>query len=199
MYSQGNEEQIIKDYFNGKNRLTLLDVGANDGKTFSNSLGLIEQGWEAYLVEPFPKAFKKLEQLHAGNSLVHCFPIAVAETTGKMTLHVNAPHIQGDVGLLSTLVESEKERWNGLQFKKQSVDCMDFKTFCALVGRKDFDFISIDAEGLDLAILKQIDLTSVSCVCVEHNGKQIPEFIEYCTGFGMKEIYRNAENIIFVK
>ena len=43
MYSQNQEEQIILDYFNDVKVGHVLDIGANDGKTFSNSLALIER------------------------------------------------------------------------------------------------------------------------------------------------------------
>ncbi len=56
-YTQNNEEQIFIDYFKNQNpsELCVLDIGANDGKTFSNSLRLIELGWSAILIEPSPK------------------------------------------------------------------------------------------------------------------------------------------------
>jgi hypothetical protein len=66
------------------------------------------------------------------------------------------------------------------------------------------DFISIDAEGLDLDILKQINLTglNVKCLCIEHNSnKQVrAEIIEYCLKHGLNNILlENSENIILVK
>jgi hypothetical protein len=68
----------------------------------------------------------------------------------------------------------------------------------------DIDFISIDAEGLDLDILRQINLTdlNVKCLCIEHNSnKQVrAEIIEYCLQHGLNNILlENSENIILVK
>ncbi len=59
MYSQNNEEQIIIEYFKDF-KGHLLDIGANDGLTLSNSRKLIELGWTGDLVEPSPNAFQKL-------------------------------------------------------------------------------------------------------------------------------------------
>jgi hypothetical protein len=58
MYSQNHEDDIILMYFKSKvypleiakHEFTLLEIGANDGKTFSNSLRLIEAGFKAVLV-----------------------------------------------------------------------------------------------------------------------------------------------------
>lgn len=58
-----------------------------------------------------------------------------------------------------------------------------------------FDFISIDAEGMDLIILKQIDLTKVKLICLECGPHEV-EMRQYCEGFGMKQIHRNFENLI---
>ena len=51
-YTQNNEEALILNHFTNRNPsdLTVLDIGANDGKTFSNSLKVIELGWHGLLV-----------------------------------------------------------------------------------------------------------------------------------------------------
>ena len=72
-----------------------------------------------------------------------------------------------------------------------------WKTFLNRVKYKTFDFISIDAEGLDLDILRQIDLSNTRMVCVEWNGKQKEEFIAACPGFRL--IHENGENLIFAR
>jgi len=38
----------------------LVDVGANDGITFSNSRALLERKWKGMLVDPNPTAFRLL-------------------------------------------------------------------------------------------------------------------------------------------
>ena len=70
-YSQYREDLIVFDYFNGKVG-NLLDLGANDGITFSNSRLLIENGWGGVLVEASPLTFKKLETLYENSSKVIC-------------------------------------------------------------------------------------------------------------------------------
>ena len=75
MYSQNNEDSLFKSIFpNGGN---LVEIGAFDGKTNSNSLLLIEHGWNAVLVEPSPAAFDKILKLHRKNEKVHLFNVAV--------------------------------------------------------------------------------------------------------------------------
>lgn len=196
IYSQNNEQEIIGEYF--KHYVGyLLDIGANDGKTFSNSLALIEKGWDALLIEPNKAAYAKLSELHKENYRVNCLPLAIGDTNGCYELLVNEPHIEGDLGLLSTLQESETKRWN-LNFNKELVEVVTFKNLMKIYQKPVFDFITIDAEGLDYNILSQIDLTKVGCklFCVEHNGKDIEKYIQYGESFGFKELSRNPENLI---
>lgn len=202
MYTQNSEEQVILDYF-GKTKLTvspfrLLSVGENDGITFSNSRALIEAGWNAILVEPSPKAFKKLSELYKDSAYVFAIEAAIGTETGKMILHDSNEHC-GAHGLLSTLIPDEKKRWEGSQtFEETEVQCYSWKDFHSIVGNPKFDFISIDAEGMDYDILSQMDLKALGCkmVVVEHNGKEIEKYIDYCSKLGMHELVRNAENLI---
>jgi hypothetical protein len=76
-----------------------------------------------------------------------------------------------------------------------------FGQFLSLSSIKQFDFISIDAEGYDLIILKQINLKELGCkcICIEHNSDSelIIKYQEYMNNFNMRSIHLNAENIIF--
>lgn len=202
MYSQNKEEEIILGFFKDKQTVSLLDCGANDGKTFSNSLALIERGAEATLVEPSRLAFTKLKELHKDNERVLLLNVAAGSEVGTMMFFESGYHLpdQSDVALLSTLDESETTRWKnqGVKFDNYHVDVVPVE---ALMFR-NYDFITIDCEGLDIEILKQIDLTNVQLLCIEWNS--IPEnkllILEYCANFNMdKIIYESGENLILCK
>jgi hypothetical protein len=69
---------------------------------------------------------------------------------------------------------------------------------------KTFEFISIDCEGYDLPILRQINLKElgVRVLCIEHNGDNaaLNEIISICSSYGLNtELLINAENIILAK
>lgn len=195
---------MILEYFKGRTG-TLLDIGANDGQTLSNSLLLIENGWAADLVEPSSSCFEKCLDLYAANENVSCFCMAIgAETRQNVVFHESGEHLgKGDYGLLSTLIESEKSRWTKETFKQETVDVYSWKDFYELVDRPKYEFITIDAEGMDIAILKQMDLEEigVELLCIEYNAdpkKQI-EIELYCEPFGLKTIYKSYENLILAK
>jgi len=203
MKSQNNEAQIVANYF-GKFKGTVLDIGANDGQTFSNSFDLIKSGWSGVLIEP-GTVFKQLQELHKDNNAVTCYQLAIAEKERLLTFYESGAHVKNgsDTGLVSTLDYNETIRWriNNVEFTERQVQAVPFSW--VLKWQKQFDFITIDAEGFDLQILKQIDLAKVGCkcLCIEWNGliDLDREYRRYCNSYGLKEISRNRENIIFAK
>ena len=180
MYSQNNEEQIITDYF-GKRKGTFLDIGANDGKTFSNTAALVDKGWRGIMVEPSPATFIKCRDTYKNNKKVTVLNLAVSDKEAQVDFYE----------VLDTLISSMNEvlakSW-GVPYQKITVKCVPYQF-------GSFDFISIDAEGMDLIILKQINLTKVKLICIEC-GPHETEMRQYCEGFGMKQIHRNFENLI---
>ena len=211
MYSQNNEEEVVQRYFDG-HRGRLLDIGANDGETFSNSRALLLAGWCGVLVEPSSQASTLLKQLYKDRPDVECFRFGIAESTGPKLLHEcgSASGPTGmDVGLLSTLVEAEKARWKDwkhIQYFPKEAWFLSFEEFmvgCRQRNIKKFEFISIDAEGYDWTILQQINLEEVGCrcLCIEHNGVQdlLRAYRDHARSYGLQERAINGENIIFVR
>lgn len=220
-FSQSGEQKIILDYF-GDFRGAALDIGANDGLLLSNSRALFESGWDVLLVEPSETAFGKLRSLYAtgieqtNNGWIfvetnlpkqpHACLVnaAITPTDGPVDFYDSGTHLRkGDTSLLSTTRPEELARWkkSGETFTKTTVRGITFETLMKETGVNHFDFISIDAEGADLEILKQIDLTAVGCrlLCVEVNQRGDAEFAEYARRHGMRLLWSCYENRIFCR
>ncbi len=205
MYTQNKEEEFILNYF-GDFKGTLLDIGANDGKTFSNSLALIEKGWKAILIEPSTIAHDKCKALHGRNENVLLFKVAISDKNAKGNLNVSGHHLpdQSDVALLSSLDNEEIKKWQGagVKFENEEVNLVDFKTFNEGLDNTSYDFITIDAEGFDIIILKQIDLSNTKLLCIEFNNieENKKQIMDYCGMFGMNRIiYQSYENLLICR
>lgn len=206
MYSQLGEDDIILDYYkalkNGhssKLSNNILDVGANDGLTLSNTREIINLYPEikCYFVEPNPICNKKLKELYA-NSSHEIYDFAIGDYNGSTQLYCNGSHItNNDNGLLSTILPDETKRW-GENEKWELVE-VEVKKYPFI--DIDFDFISIDAEGMDEIILKQIDLTRTYIMCIEWNSNEdtFNSINSYCTSFSMRILHQNGINLIYVK
>jgi len=199
-HSQNKEAEYVVNYF-GSYKGRLLDIGANDGITFSNSYDLIQIGWKGVLVEPSPKAWYRLSKLYSGVSGVEIVNCAITNNTGTGILFDSGPHIKKghDIGIVSTMNIDETERWKEtVSFTEETIRTTTYKD-SGITGL--FDFISIDCEGSDVDVLKQLDIRQLGCrcICVEHNSNIsiMSEIISYCIPMGLKNIlYKNAENII---
>jgi FkbM family methyltransferase len=201
-YSQNGEEKIIMDYFNGEIG-TLLSIGENDGVTLSNSRALIEVGWAADLVEPSPVAFKKLSDLYKDAAGVKLHNVAIGTENGRMPFFDSGTLLKtGDESLVSTLKTAETLRWKGsVKFDQIEVEVVNFAAFRKGSVWPCYDFISIDAEGFDLEILKQIDFAALETrlVCVEFNGLNEQAYWDVIRPFGFKLIHKNGENLIYAR
>jgi FkbM family methyltransferase len=201
-FSQNNEQSVILDYF-GDEKITVLSIGENEGTFLSNVRALLLNGSRGTLVEPAPEAFFKLTELYADRKDVFCINVAVSDYIGNAVFYDSGEHLKcGDKSLLSSLNENEIKKWKPTtKFNEIRVDVVDFKTFLNLSPYKQFDFISVDAEGVDLTILQQINLKELGCrmLCIEWNSN--PELLDkmkaICEGFGLsKMLLKNAENVI---
>lgn len=192
-HSQHGEQRYILEYFRGQSG-TFLDIGANDGKTFSNTHALALNGWNGVCVEPTPAAFENLSKTYAAREDIMCFERAVTNADGRVKMQVASDT------LVSSLDVQAPETWKpyGFTWTEIEVGAMSFATLLSKSIYKTFDFINIDAEGHDMSILRQMDLDALGCkcLCIEH-GNKINEVKDYCVG--MRELHRNGVNLIMVR
>lgn len=196
MYSQNQEEEVIVSYFGNKIG-NLLDIGANDGITFSNSRKLLELGWSGELVEPADIPYLKLKELYKDNKRVKLHKVAISDSRGELTFYSSGEHVgNGDSDLLSTLSIVDKQKWeNSTVYQESKVHSLKWLDF---YNWQIYDFINIDAEGYDLSILKQMDLKELGCkcLCIEHNGHQYNDMIRELRRYNYKTLLVNNENLI---
>jgi len=203
MYSQSNEEKVILDYFNGTIG-TFLDVGSNDGITFSNVRALAERGWRGVFVEPSPKAFEQLKKNYEGLKGFYFYDVALSSHNGNAILHESGPLISSnDIGLVSTFHAHEMDRFKStVQYQPVTVKTFKWKTFMNRLRIKEYDFISADCEGEEMAFLPDMDLSYTKLICLEHNGSvdKKRQYMECTSKYGLdKIIYESAENVIIAR
>ena len=207
-YGQNKEDEFIRimmDSLYGSDfKGSILELGANDGITLSNSRHFIENGWQGYLIEAGKKPFEKLMSNILPNTVAINCAIGIENGIFKFYESTNLLNSE-DVGLVSSLVADETQRWKnaGISYTEYNVDCYTWETFLDKFHLKsqNFDIISIDIEGMDYDVLIQMNLEELGCkvLCVEFNGKEIQKYIDYAKKYEMTLASQNPENLIFIK
>lgn len=137
----------------------LIQIGANDGRTESaktDGLDFVFEflrhapHWRAVLIEPLPAAFAALKrnyQHHENDlSFLRC---AVTERFEHRTLHVT-PGLGKASSLHADVTARRKIE------REIVVPCLPYNLICSINGLAKVDFVKIDAEGYDRAIVQNI-------------------------------------------
>lgn len=207
-YGQNLEDKTIHELINQKYGAeyigSILDIGANDGITLSNSRFFYQNGWKAHLVEAGKTPFHALMSNTLTFKNVSCYNVALGNENKSLTFFESSNLLnQFDKGLVSSLIPEETTKWRnaGITFESYEVQCYNWDYFLTNNGLKDekFDIISIDIEGMDYEVLSQMNLSDLGCkiLCVEFNGVNKNKYVDYANKFNLHLVNENAENLIF--
>ena len=193
MYSQNDEERYILEAVKDSSRKHLLDIGAWDPKDKSNSRALIEQGWRAVLIEPSPGPLKSLLAEYGYNPAVQIVAAAVAMEQLLADFEMSDDAISSDQAKHVALWRQHTKYLGRMKVWTMTPNQI-FDIFGA------FDFISIDAEGSSVDILKAVLKSEMypACICVEHDDR-IVEACQAAAERGYKMTYASGENLVFAR
>lgn len=204
-YGAGGQDLYVAQLLGKARNGTFVDIGANDGVTISNTLYFEKElGWNGLAIEPIPSTYEKLKQ----NRKCHTLNACISDTEGKAEFM----EIEGQAEMLSGLVDKYDEQHIrridktikriGGSKKTIEVECIKFSTALSRFNIKEIDFLSLDTEGGELDILKDIDFNAIpiKAISVENNYFTF-EIMDYLDSFGFKhmgtigidEIYLNSE------
>lgn len=198
-YSQHEEEKYILNYFDSikLEKGNLLDIGAYNAEVFSNSRALIKKGWSGTLVEPSSSCYKSIIDFYSKEeniSTVTIMNCAIGNINGSLDFYDSAGACAtGDINHYNKWKEYTKD------YNLIKVPCMTFESFHKKFPNT-YDFITIDAEGMDWDILKQINLEElkVKCLCIEYTYN-LDKIFNYITSYNFWLLHQNGENLIMVK
>lgn len=168
--SQYGEGKWIVDHFAGRIG-RFLDVGAFDGKTFSNTFALAELGWSGVCVEPSPPAFCALMRTHAGNDRVSLMNAAIGGIyQWPVRFMSNTPDCNA-ADALSTFSAYHRAKFSEHPFREIFIPIIGWDSlYASVASRFDpvFQFINIDTEGSNAEVLGSMPFRP-ELVCVEYD------------------------------
>lgn len=192
-YSQNDEQEFVLEFFNGRVG-RLLEIGAFDGITFSNSRALLESGWTGILVEPDPFNLVKLITNTHPSAQILCAAVSNKYEMARLCIE-SYP----DRGWASTIDTKLMGPDRVLNPNKATVSIPTI-TMAELEMFGPFDFISIDAEGMDFRIIKSTPremLEDCHLLCIEpNNADQRTEIKEHLKSVGFEVVHETPENVL---
>jgi FkbM family methyltransferase len=203
-FSQAGEDLIVRFTFTilGIGQITYLDVGANDPIDFNNTYNFYLSGFKGVLVEPNTSLCEKLREVRPRDTTLVA-GIGVTEAAEADYYVMNYPG-------LNTFSKQEADHQtkdsNGRFFVKEVIKMplLNINKVMDEHFRGAPTFLSVDTEGLDLAILKSIDFARFrpKVICAEtlvsSTTKTIPEIPEFMASQGYVVRGGSFVNTIFV-
>jgi FkbM family methyltransferase len=204
-YSQHGEDLIIDDLNEINQDSVILDIGANDGITFSNSRLFIEKyGCKSYLVEPTSECIRLLNDLYENTEIVKIIPYAISEKIGSMKINVgNLMDLPTCVNQVSTLLDDERvywERGRNVKYTEEIIQSITPKKLVDMLDDTSIDLLSIDTEGMDYVTLSGLYDLGIrpKIIVFEWNNKiEVLNQCEKLLSDNYEIIFKNDVNLIF--
>jgi FkbM family methyltransferase len=200
--SQAGQDALVDRLFDGRRGGTFVDVGGYDGVGGSNTLFLEQmRGWTGVLVEPVPRQCARAAAVRR----CPCLGLAVAPEDGEAGfIEIDAGYTQMS-GLAETYDPTLLERVRADPRHREAMIRVETRTLSRILteaGLPDPDFVSLDIEGGELAVLSAFPFTRhrVKVWAIENNtgtpaiGQIMRasghELVEFC---GPDEIWRRRD------
>jgi FkbM family methyltransferase len=201
-YSQyGQDTYAYNNFFKGKKNGKFLEIGADDGVTYSNTKFFEDLGWAGICIEPRPNAFELLTK----NRKCICENIALDNKEGEVEFLSIHGYGKGLSGIVDNYETKHWNRANGQETKNSKKEIIKVKThllhnILENHNMNDIDFCSLDVEGSEMNILQTIDFnkTNIRVFTIENNYSD-PKLRQFMTSQGYK--FKGRVNIddIYVK
>jgi len=208
-FSQNGQDRFLNNHIFKKNSNGIfIDIGANDGITFSNTYFFEKKGWSGICIEPIPEVFEKLKK----NRKCNCICGVMSEKNIEFSEFL---HVTGASEMLSGILDKydndhleriEKDIKNNNE-KKEIIKVQNFN-FNKIIKFTHIDYLTIDTEGSEFDILKTINFSNfeIKVISIENDYKNnnINDFLKnnnfkYLTTIGSDEIYLNKNFLNLIK
>ncbi len=211
-YSQIEQDKyFIENINNGKRNGYFVDIGANDGITFSNTFTLEQSfGWKGLCVELDDLTFAKLQKNRTCNCVKECvFSTSGIEKEIEVPLNKEIPEGNNMLIRIKDLPLYDKGVYCYFNEQFQSVRTYKkiTKTLSEIFSENSvpsvIDYMSIDIEGSDLDALKGLDFSKykILFLTIEWGGGS-KEYLTEITNFlhekGYKQHRVNNWDVEFV-
>lgn len=196
-YSHGQEDLHVEKLL-GDTPKFYVDVGAYLPFKFNNTYRFYKQGSRGINIEPNPKTFAVLNSSRKGDTNLN---IGISDEPGTLTLFGTQLCVNDTFDI--EVAKKAEKIFNINTVPKFDVEIKTLaQVFDEHVNDKQIDFLTIDAEGYDLKVLKSNNWKKYKplAICVETNldHSDSEGIKDLLTDLGYKLKAKTKQNSIFV-
>src|SRR3989338_3530838 len=153
-YSQEGEDMILRRIFEGKTHGFYVDVGAHHPIRFSNTYNFYKKGWMGINIDAMPSSMIPFNKIRPRDINLE---LPISDKREKLIYYAfNEPALNGFSKELSMARDGHRD------YKIISQIDMETRTLAQVFDEylpegQHIDFLSIDVEGLDYAVLRSND------------------------------------------
>ena len=188
-FGEFGQGQVVDQLFKMKDKGFFIEVGAFDGEVWSNTLGLeLFRFWTGILIEPNPDSY---EQLLRKNRRVSS--INTCLSTSKYVQKVDFDLVGPSSGIITngTIKPGEAYHQKRLEIIAEypeyqpkypydrrtiTINCMPLTAIILAYGNPIIDYLSLDVEGAEFAVLQTIDFDLVNILVISVNVQKLARF-----------------------
>ena len=190
-YSQCGEDIFILKFFKDKvTKGTYLDIGAFNPIKFNNTYLLHKKGWKGTNIDLNQTSIDLFNILRPNDKNICA---AISNKVEKVEVY-----IENLFSPLNTISPDHIKLFNNNKLKKKTYN-IETKIINSLINHK-FDFLNIDIEGLDIKVLKSINLKFYNprLICIEVlNSKNETELSDYLMKYGYYFVKKMGPSYFF--
>jgi len=204
----------IKEILKNEKRLTIVQVGANNGKTHDPLFtGLVDtEIHESHHIEALPRIWKDLKSNYSLRYNSYCHNLLIAEEEGLIPFFTikESSAIDNNLPVWWRMIGSLDVNHARKHFPTLSDDDIEVTNlkattparFLEQVGLESIDLLHIDCEGADYTILKGfLKCLRPSVVLIEHKHLTLKELFllrmsQFILGYSCQ---RNKDDFLFTK
>jgi FkbM family methyltransferase len=179
-YSQHGEDLIIRRLLRNCPSRFVVDVGANDGQSWSNSYLFGQLGYRLLLIEPMPHFADLCRRLYAERDDVAVETAAIGRQRGGATFFIHADQATDALAMRSSLRKELLPTSNMTEIRVNVHPLADLLRKHRWPA--DYALLTIDAAGCDLEVLEtaQLDRWRPKVICIEEadpHAATVPDYL----------------------
>ena len=201
-YSQEGEDMVLERIFENKKKGFYVDVGAHHPKRFSNTHLFYKKGWRGINIDAMPGSMKLFNKLRSRDINLE---IGISSKKDNLKYYIfNETALNTFSKKQAQKINTQRNSYYIDRIVNIDVNPLE-KIIKKYANNKKIDFLNIDAEGLDLDILKSNDWSKYrpKIILVEILNNNLQEIQKNPVGRFMKKnnyiLFAKQVNTFFFK